>query len=130
MTAVDTNVLVRFLTDDHPRQSAGARSLFASVPVWISKTVLLETARVLGARYSFEDGAIASAFQKLLGLDNVHVEDEAGVGAALALVAHGIELADALHLGSRPPGSHFISFDRVFVRRAQRAGADHVVELQ
>jgi predicted nucleic-acid-binding protein len=129
MTAVDTNVLVRLLTDDDPRQTAAAKSLFSSEPVWIAKTVLLETAWVLRARYGFDDGAITGAFQNLFGVDNVFVEDESSVAAALAFAAHGIELADALHLGSRPPGSGFVSFDRSFVRRAQRAGAGHVAEL-
>lgn len=129
MTAVDTNVLVRLLTGDHPRQTAAAKALFSSEPIWIAKTVLLETAWVLRARYGFDDRAVAGAFQNLFGIDNVHVEDESSVAAALALTAHGIEIADALHLGSRPPGSSFVSFDRSFVRRAQRAGADHVTEL-
>ena len=43
MTAVDTNVVVRLLTEDHPKQTAAARSLFAAGPIWIAKTVLLET---------------------------------------------------------------------------------------
>jgi hypothetical protein len=46
-SAVDTNVLVRLLTQNDHKQSAAARSLFASGPIWIAKTVLLETGRVL-----------------------------------------------------------------------------------
>jgi predicted nucleic-acid-binding protein len=130
MTAVDTNVLVRLLTGDDPRQAASAKSLLASEPVWVAKTVLLETSWVLSRRYGFDENTIAGAFQNLLGVDNVHVEDESAVAAALALIAHGIELADALHLASRPSGASFVSFDRAFIRRAQRAGADHVAELR
>jgi predicted nucleic-acid-binding protein len=129
MTAVDTNVLVRLLTADDPRQTAAARSLLSTEPIWISKTVLLETSWVLRSQYGFEDSVIVSAFMKLLGLDSVHVEDELSTAAALSLAAHGIELADALHLSSRPPGATFVSFDRSFVRRAKRAGASHVAEL-
>jgi len=65
--------------------------------------------------------AIRDAFTKLLGLKNVHAEDESSVAAALALTAHGIELADAMHLSSRPPRSCIVSFDKAFVRRAKRA---------
>ncbi len=122
MTAVDTNVLVRLLTGDDPKQAAAARSLFAREPIWIAKTVLLETGWVLRSLYGFEDGAIRDAFAKLLGLKNVHMEDESSVAAALALTAHGIELADAMNLVSRPPGAAFVSFDKSFVRRARRAG--------
>ena len=126
MIAVDTNVLVRLLTGDDRKQAAVARSLFAAGPIWIAKTVLLETGWVLRSLYGFEDGAIAEAFAKLLGLKNVQTEDELSVAAALALTAHGIDLADAMHLTSRPTGAVFVSFDRSFVRRARRAGATEV----
>ena len=122
MTAVDTNVVVRLLTGDDPKQAAAARSLFRSRQIWIAKTVLLETGWVLRSLYGYEERAIRDAFIKLLGLKNVHTEDEPSVAAALALTVHGIELADALHLSSRPPGAVFVSFDRSFVRRAMRAG--------
>jgi len=121
MIAVDTNVLVRLLTGDKPKQQAAVRSLFASETIWIAKTVLLETGWVLRSLYGFEERAIYEAFTKLLGLKNVHAEDESSVAAALALTTHGIELADAMHLSSRPPDVVFVSFDKSFVQRAKRA---------
>jgi predicted nucleic-acid-binding protein len=119
--SVDTNVLVRLLTDDEPRQAAAARALFESGPIWIAKTVLLETGWVLRSLYGFKDAAIRDAFTKLLGLKNAHVEDESSIASALELTAHGIDLADAIHLSSRPPGVAFVSFDKAFVQRAKRA---------
>lgn len=130
MTAVDTNVLVRLLTGDDPKQAAAARVLFASEPIWIAKTVLLETGWVLRSLYGYEESAIHDAFTKLLGLKNVQIEDEPSIAAALALTVHGIELADALHLSSRPPGAVFVSFDQPFVRRATRAGVAEVSGVQ
>ena len=126
MIAVDTNVLVRLLTDDDRKQAAAARGPFAAEQIWIAKTVLLETGWVLGSLYGFEESAIREAFTKLLGLRNVQVEDEPSVAAALDLTTHGIELADAMHLSSRPHGAAFLSFDQSFVRRARRAGAADV----
>src|ERR1700730_12709255 len=126
MTAVDTNVLVRLLTSDDPKQAAAARRLFANGPIWIAKTVLLETGWVLRRLYGFEESAIHDAFTKLLGLKNVETEDESSVAGALALTQHGIVLADAMHLSSRPPGAVFVSFDKSFVQRARRAGASAV----
>jgi predicted nucleic-acid-binding protein len=123
MTAVDTNILVRLLTGDDPRQAAAARRLFAAGPIWIAKTVLLETGWVLRSLYGLDESAIRDTFTKLLGLENVDAEDEPGVAAALSLTAHGIEFAGAMHLTSRPPGAAFVSFDQSFVRRALRAGA-------
>jgi len=129
MVAVDTNVVVRLLTGDDPTQAAVARALFATGPVWIPKTVLLETAWVLTSLYEFADDAVVEAFRKLLGLETVHVEDEAQVVAALALTACGLELADAIHLSSRPHGISFVSFDKPFVKRAQKAGVANISVL-
>jgi predicted nucleic-acid-binding protein len=123
MTAVDTNVLVRLLTGDDHKQAAAARSLFENGPIWIAKTVLLETGWVLRSVYGFEDTSIREAFTKLLGLRSVTMEDEPSVAAALRLTIHGIEWADAMHLSSRPLGAAFVSFDRSFVRRTTSAGA-------
>jgi predicted nucleic-acid-binding protein len=126
MTAVDTNVVVRLLTADDPEQAAAARLVFAGDFVWIGRTVLLETAWVLGSAYGFEDSAIREAFTRLLGLANVQTEDISSVTVALNLNAQGLDFADALHLTSRPHGADFVSFDRAFVRRAKRAGAKAV----
>ena len=126
MIAVDTNVLVRLLTEDEPKQAAAARSLFADGPIWIAKTVLLETGWVLRSLYGFDENDVSRAFTRLLGLKNVHAEDEPAVAAALALVPHGIELADAIHLSSRPAGAAFVTLDQSFIRRAKRAGASAV----
>lgn len=126
MVAVDTNVLVRLLTGDDARQSAAAQSLFGSESIWIGKTVLLETDWVLRSFYGFPIGEIRYAFMKLLGLENVQVEDEASVAAALALTPHGIEFADALHLSCKPPNARFVSFDRSLVKRAVRAGVQDI----
>ena len=129
MTAVDTNVLIRLLTQDQREQAAAAGSLFASERIWIAKTVLLETSWVLRSAYGFQDGAVREAFTMLLGLSNVQVEDEAAVSTALAFMHAGLEFADALHLSSRPPGATFVSFDRAFARRARRAGIKGVAEV-
>ena len=60
MIAVDTNVLVRLLTGDDSKQEA-ARSLFAREPIWIAKTVLLETGWVLRGLYGLEETEIRAA---------------------------------------------------------------------
>jgi predicted nucleic-acid-binding protein len=129
MIAVDTNVLVGLLTGDDSRQEAAARSLFTREPIWIAKTVLLETGWVLHSLYGLEETEIRAAFTKLLGLENVHAEDESSVAAALALMTRGIEFADALHLCSRPPGAAFVSFDKSFVQRARRAGVSDISNI-
>jgi predicted nucleic-acid-binding protein len=130
MTAVDTNVVVRLLTGDDAGQAAAAGALFKSGPVWVAKTVLLETGWVLRSQYGFDESAVRDAFTRLLGLKNVHTEDKPAMAAALALTVDGIELADAIHLTSRPPGAAFVSFDRILVRRAVRAGVLGINEIR
>jgi predicted nucleic-acid-binding protein len=43
MIAVDTNLLVRILTNDDPNQARRAVKILKSDDIFISKTVLLET---------------------------------------------------------------------------------------
>ncbi len=126
MTAVDTNVLVRLLTYDDPQQELAARSLFAANHIWIAKTVLLETRWVLRSNYGLQEDTIRKSFQKILGLKNVHLEDESNVTAALKLGEHGIDFADAIHLTSRPHGAEFVTFDKAFLRRARSAGVSNI----
>ncbi|HZS56587.1 MAG TPA: type II toxin-antitoxin system VapC family toxin [Bryobacteraceae bacterium] len=126
MIAVDTNVLIRLLMQDEMKQGAAAKSLFASQPIWIARTVLLEANWVLRSLYGFSESAIVEAFTNLLGLPNVHTEDKPAMATAFAISAAGVELADAIHLTSRPPGAKFVSFDRSFVRRAQRPGVSEI----
>ena len=50
MIVVDTNVLVRLLVIDDPRQCALVRSLFESETIRVLRSVLLESEWVLRAR--------------------------------------------------------------------------------
>ena len=130
MRAVDTNVIVRLLTADDRRQSEAAKTLFASGPIWIAKTVLLETAWVLESVYGFKPVDVQDALAKLLGLANVNMEDQAAVAAALALARKGLDFANAMHLvAGRPPGAAFVSFDQSFIRRAARAGIGDIAVI-
>jgi predicted nucleic-acid-binding protein len=126
MTSVDTNVVIRLLMADDAVQTAAARALFAAGPVWIAKTVWLETAWVLGSHCGFDERKIREALTEVLAFPNVHGEDKPSIAAALELTEHGVDFADALHLTSRPPGAAFVSFDRTFVRRAKRAGVTEI----
>lgn len=53
MRAIDTNVVVRYLTDDEPSQSARARAAIDVGEVFVSTTVLLESEWVLRSTYGF-----------------------------------------------------------------------------
>lgn len=130
MIAVDTNVLVRLLTNDDAKQSPRAAELFASEDVFISKTVLLETEWVLRAGYEVRPAAVRAAFERLASTPSVTMEDAAVVARALGWYAAGMDFADALHLANVPSASHFATFDRALSRRAgAAAGAPPVRAL-
>lgn len=129
MLAVDTNILVRFLANDDARQSPLARDLLRPGKIWISKTVILETAWVLGTAYKLDDAAIRVGLSKIISLPGVEVEDAAAVTTAILLGDDGIDFADALHLASRPSGAGFITFDRALITKAKRAGQSKISTL-
>ena len=91
MVAVDTSVVVRFLTRDDPRQAARAVALFRSEQVWLPKTVLLETEWVLRSLYRFPEAQVAGALRSLAGLPNVQLEDAAVMARALTWLNQGLD---------------------------------------
>jgi predicted nucleic-acid-binding protein len=127
MIAVDTNSLVRFLTEDDAQQAARAvRLLKGETEVFVGKTVLLETAWVLRSVYDFSVPDIVAAFQKLGGINSVVFEDAPSVALALHWIQeNGLDFADALHLatthtiGAQP----FYSFDQPLVKRGGQFAA-------
>jgi predicted nucleic acid-binding protein len=118
MIALDTNVLVRFLTRDEPQEAVRARALIERGDVLVAKTVMLETAWVLGSAYRFGPPAIAAGFRAFLGLPGVEIEDAPAVARALDWYAQGLDFADALHLASCSQAEGFATFDRALRRRA------------
>jgi len=121
MFALDTNVVVRYLVNDDPKQGAQARALVDGGSVRISKTVLLECAWVLEAVYEFARKDVVAALEAFLGLATVQVEDEAIVARALAGARSGMDLADALHVACTPPEAEgFLTFDRTLIRKRPR----------
>ena len=129
MIALDTNVVVRLLTADHPRQAARARALVESESVVLATTVMLESEWVLRSGYGFAQSAIAAAFRALLGLPEVSIEEPEVLARALDWYEGGLDFADALHLASSAAAESFATFDRSLIRRAKRLGdAPRVVE--
>jgi predicted nucleic-acid-binding protein len=117
--AIDTNLVVRFLTRDDPAQAARAKALIDSQPVLLLKTVLLEAEWALRTVYRLDRRTIVAGLRDLAGLPRVEVEDGAAVARAFAWFDQGLDFADALHLASSGPADAFATFDRAFRRRAQ-----------
>jgi predicted nucleic-acid-binding protein len=83
--AIDTNVLLRWLVDDDPRQSAKARSLFdASDEILVTDMVLAETVWVLAGRgYRLDATRIEAVVAGLLEDARIVFEDSVVVWSAL-----------------------------------------------
>lgn len=122
MIAVDTNVIIRLLTGDEPRQTEQARRLFAAETIFLAKTVLLETEWVLRCLYRLERFAINRALRDLLSLPNVRCEDEPLLRQALAWNRDGMDFADAVHLASSRTASRFATFDLAMIKAATATG--------
>lgn len=122
MIALDTNILVRFLTRDNPEQAVRARALIETGAVFVPRTVILETEWVLRIIYRFERSAIAAGLMRLLGLPGVEIEDRPTVARALGWCGQGLDFADALHLASSGRAEAFATFDRALRRKARAVG--------
>lgn len=122
MLAIDTNLIVRYLTGDHPKQSLRARALIDGEAVFASVTVMLEVEWVLRSAYGFRPADVARALRAFAGLPTVTVEDGTAVAAALDLAEKGMDFADALHIGRTTHCDGFASFDRKLVKAAKAAG--------
>jgi predicted nucleic-acid-binding protein len=120
MTAVDTNIVVRFLTGDDPIQFEQSVRIFSTHEVFIPDTVILEVEWVLRYAYEFDSEQVVEAFRKLFGLPNVHLRDTMPVALALQWHENGLDFADALHLALSQHCQDMQTFDQQFARRAER----------
>ena len=127
MRAVDTNVVVRYLTGDDPDQTARVRDAIEAKQVYVPTTVLLETEWVLRRTYGYAANEIVGVLRALAGLPQVRVENAALLAGALEHAERGMDFADALHLGAAAQCDAMLTFDRRFIRLARNASV-RVVE--
>jgi predicted nucleic-acid-binding protein len=82
MRAVDTNVLVRLIARDDPKQVAAAEAFVAN-GAWVSTLALAEAIWVLSSAYGLEVRRIASAVEMLLEHRQLVLQDPDAVAGAL-----------------------------------------------
>lgn len=123
MIGLDTKILVRFLVQDDPDQSAKARSLLdrcsVKEPGFISREVLIELVWVLERAYGHSAPSISAALIGLLEAEELVLEESDDV--ATAAVAYGSGVADfADHMiaaaADRAGCSTLYTFDRKAAR--------------
>ena len=124
MIGLDTDILVRYFTQDDPVQSYKAtvlieQRLTEQSPGFVSIVALAETVWVLERFYRLKKQEIAIVIERILGADALLVEHEAEVATALTAVWEGRgSFADALlaALSVKAGCSRVLTFDRKALR--------------
>jgi predicted nucleic-acid-binding protein len=119
MVGLDTNILIRYLTQDDAVQSRRAteiieRLLTEANPGFLSVVVMVETVWVLDRAYGVAAQQIAAAVERLLQIEVLVIEREQEVFAAMVALKQGRgSFADALiaELGLRAGCDHILTFD-------------------
>ncbi|MDQ3077705.1 MAG: type II toxin-antitoxin system VapC family toxin [Pseudomonadota bacterium] len=121
MIGIDTNILLRYLVEDEPEQTALAVDLIenrlsAGEPGFIAITVVAEMAWILKRRYRRTPAQVRTIVEELLKAPQIVVERSAVVQSALEL--QHPDLADAIICEScKAAGCEKTeTFDRAFAR--------------
>lgn len=122
MQAVDTNIIVRYLTGDDQQQAAKSRAVVDTGEVFASTTVILETEWVLRSVYGFSRLQTASALRAFLGLPSVSTDSPNLLAKAFGYADSGMDFDDALHLAAAGECDVMFTFDLRFIKQA--AGAE------
>ena len=94
MIALNTNLLVRLLTNDDPRQAAKVEAWLRDnatpkTPAYFDHVVLCELGWVLERSYGYDRAEVHAALAALLEQDHLKVESPGLVRQALMMYANG-----------------------------------------
>lgn len=121
---VDTNILVRAVVRDEPRQAAAAAKVLRDCEVVaVTLPCLCEFVWVLGRVYKFPNTEIADTIQLLLDAPNVETDRQA-VTSGLSILKAGGDFADGViaYEGRWLGGETFVSFDKKAVELVSAHG--------
>lgn len=124
MIGLDTNVLVRYLVQDDPKQARAASRLIAartaSDRAFVSLIVLVELWWVLRSAYGYSRDEVTGCLNGLLDSVEVAVEQHDAARAALRMTEDGADFADALiaQVCTRTGCTGVMTFDRGAAKRA------------
>lgn len=121
MTALDTNVLVRYLAQDDEEQFRKVLQLLdkSKATFFVCDVVLVETDWVLRSLYDWTSEDVADALARLATIQNLVFENENRLRASLKAVRGGADLSDELIVRAcRDRGAKDLcTFDKGVVRR-------------
>jgi predicted nucleic-acid-binding protein len=119
--ALDTNVLVRYLTwDDDVQSSLSAKAIEGAETVVVSSIVLCETVWVLERAYKLKAKEIAKTLKDFIVSETVEV-DRPLAEAGLAALERGGDFADGIILfeAERTKVDQLVTFDQQFSKLAK-----------
>ncbi len=132
MIGLDTNVVIRYLVQDDPVQSASASALIEELtetePGYLSLVTVVELYWVLRRAYKVSAGRCAEVLDGLLDARELRVDQDGVVRAALNATRRGLDFADAItaELGRAAGCDHTVTFDQC----AARDGAMRLLQPQ
>ena len=118
MIGVDTNVLIRYATQDDPTQAAIAESIMSAFtaedPGFVGQLVLIESVWVIRSLYEADDESIETFVGRLLDARELVVENSDSARNALRQTRGGREFPDALiaQVALKAGCAHTVTFDR------------------
>jgi predicted nucleic-acid-binding protein len=125
MIGLDTNILVRYVTQDHPTQVAAADRLIEGLSAqergFVSLVVVVELIWVLEVSYSFKRTQVEQVLEKLLQSKELALEQAETLWQALRRSrASGADITDCLieRRAHSAECDYTITFDRKAARRA------------
>jgi len=116
--AVDTNVLVRYLTwDDEEQATEAARVIEGADAIVVPTIVLCELVRVLKRAYRYAGPEIIGILRRLVAVRALELERPAAE-AGIAMLARGGDFADGVvrHEADRAKCDRLVTFDQGFAR--------------
>lgn len=123
MIGLDTNVVVRYLVQDEPKQSARATAeidaLTETEPGFLSLVTVVELYWVLRRAYGVSESRCAELIEALLDARELRIDRDAVVRTAVTASRTGTEFADAViaELGRVAGCDHTATFDRHAARK-------------
>ena len=121
MIGLDTNILVRYLTQDDENQFRRVLKLLSTKGslFYLSDLVLVETFWALKSIYDWDPNEIADVLGNLTSVHNLIFENEARLLASLRAVRLGADLADELivRAASSKGVKKIATFDKGMIRR-------------
>ena len=97
MNAIDTNILIRYLTQDEIKQGEAAKELIEiGEPVFLTHIVFIEAVWVLSASYGLDRRTIAKTLHELTISGFFILEKSQLISKALQDYQNGFDFADML----------------------------------